>query len=531
MSEWNDTARTFAHDDCIHELFAAQAARTPDAVAVVLGNPALYGGPAVAASVAALTYHELDQRANQLAHVLQKQGVGVETLVGIYMERSLDLIVGLLAILKAGAAYVPIDPNYPSERIAIMLEDSRAAVLLTEQRLAARLVGPDARVVCLDDQLRSELAQEPVTPPASSVASRNLAYVLFTSGSTGRPKGVAIEHRSVAALIGWAGQIFMPEDLAGVLFSTSICFDLSIFELFVPLSRGGTAILVENALELPGLRTDHPVTLINTVPSVIAELVRVGGVPSSVRTINLAGEPLSTALVQQIYAQTSVERVFDLYGPSEDTTYSTYALRRPDGPATIGRPIANTQIYLLDSNLQPVPSGIPGELYIGGAGLARGYLNRPELTAERFVPNPFVKAKGKRLKANDEGDDVEAKGTRQKVNDEDEGDEAILPFTSSLLPSAERLYRTGDLARYLPDGNIEFLGRIDHQVKVRGFRIELGEIEAALRQHPAVRDAVAVARADGGSKAAGGLHRDDRRPTTQRPTMGAYNSQSPAPIR
>ncbi len=217
------------------------------------------------------------------------------------------------------------------------------------------------------------------------------------------------------------------------------------------------------------------------------------------RTINLAGEPLSTALVQQIYAQTTVERVFDLYGPSGDTTYSTCALRRPDGPATIGRPIANTQIYLLDSSLQPVPIGVPGELYIGGAGLARGYLNRPELTAERFVPNPFARRTAKPM--------TKATTARQaRRNVKNASDTSIL----------RKLYRTGDLARYLPDGNIEFLGRIDHQVKVRGFRIELGEIEAALCQHPAVREAVVVARADGGSKAAGGLRRHDRGPRAER---------------
>jgi amino acid adenylation domain-containing protein/non-ribosomal peptide synthase protein (TIGR01720 family) len=512
---WNDTAGDFPFDHCIHEQFAAQAARTPDAVAISFAShpttdnrrpttdqPALDGGPSAAASLpgpkSSLTYRDLDRRANQLAHYLRAQGVGVETLVGIYMDRSLDLVVGLLAILKAGGAYVPIDPAYPPERIAIMLEDSRAAVLLTEERLAGRLVGPDARVVCLDDTLRETLARQPETPPESGVASHNLAYVLFTSGSTGRPKGVAIEHRSVAALIAWASEIFSSEDLAGVLFSTSICFDLSVFELFVPLSRGGAAILVENALHLPGLVAHLPVTLVNTVPSVIAELVRVGGIPPSVRAVNLAGEPLPPALVEQVYQQSSVRRVFDLYGPSEDTTYSTYALRSPGGPATIGRPIANTHVYLLDANRHLVPIGVPGEIYISGAGLARGYLHRPDLTAEKFIPNPFRRVKGKRQKA--------------KAGE----DSALLPFTFCLLSSSERLYKTGDLARYLPDGSLEFLGRIDHQVKIRGFRIELGEIETALRQHPAVREAVVLARADGGGKrlVAYIVPTDDRRPTT-----------------
>jgi amino acid adenylation domain-containing protein/non-ribosomal peptide synthase protein (TIGR01720 family) len=481
LRTWNDTASDFPHDSCIHELFTAQAARTPDAIAVSFaGHPTTDSSASVQHAardtrLGVLTYRELDRRANQLAHYLQAQGVGAETLVGIFMERSLDLIVGLLAILKAGGAYVPIDPAYPPERIAIMLEDSRSAVLLTEERLAARLVGPEARVVCLDDELRAALAREPATPPQSAITSRNLAYVLFTSGSTGRPKGVAIEHRSVAALIAWAKEVYSAEDLAGVLFSTSICFDLSIFELFVPLSWGGAAILVENALHLPGLAAQLPITLLNTVPSVIAELVRIGGIPTTVCTVNLAGEPLPSALVEQVYQQSSVQRVFDLYGPSEDTTYSTYALRHPGGPATIGRPIANTHVYLLDANRQPVPIGVPGEIYISGAGLARGYLHRTDLTDERFVPNPFAKIEDSSLAAQEK-------------------------LSSILDPrSFVRMYKTGDMARYLPDGSLEFLGRIDHQVKIRGFRIELGEIESALRQHPAVREAVVLARADGGS--------------------------------
>ena len=251
-------------------------------------------------------------------------------------------------------------------------------------------------------------------------------------------------------------RVYTAEDFAGLLASTSICFDLSVFELFCPLTSGGRVILVKDALELPALPPDAGVTLVNTVPSAIAELLRrqQAGCPPSVRTVNLAGEPLSDALVQQLYQRETIQQVFDLYGPSEDTTYSTYALRKSGGPATIGRPIANTQIYILDSHLQPVPLGVPAELYIGGAGLARGYLNRPELTAEKFIPDPFSNEPG------------------------------------------ARLYQTGDLARYLPDGNIEFLGRLDHQVKIRGFRIELGEIETALNTYPAVREAVVVARED-----------------------------------
>jgi len=438
---WNDTEADYPKDKCIHQLFEEQMVRTPGAVAVVFEGERL-------------TYAELNRRANQLAHCLQKLGVGPEVLVGICVERSLETVVGLLGILKAGGAYVPLDPVYPEERLAFMLEDAQVPVLLTQQRLVEGLPEHEASVVCLDMDCEA-IAGESEDNLASGVIADNLAYVIYTSGSTGRPKGVAIAHRSTVALLHWAEEVFRAEDLAAVLASTSICFDLSVFELFVPLSRGGKVILTENALQLPNLPAAEEVTLINTVPSAITELLRAGGdLPASVRTVNLAGEVLRTQLVQRIYQQDTIQRVFDLYGPSEDTTYSTFALRSASGPYTIGRPIANTQVYLLDANLRPVPVGVPGELHIGGAGLARGYLNRPELTAESFIPNPFSYGSG------------------------------------------ARLCKTGDLARYLPDGNIEFLGRIDHQVKIRGFRIELGEIEAVLGQHPDVRETAVLARED-----------------------------------
>ena len=288
--------------------------------------------------------------------------------------------------------------------------------------------------------------------PVTQVKTEHLAYVLFTSGSTGRPKGVAIEHRMAVNFVQWAKQVFSAAELKGVLFSTSVCFDLSIFEMFVTLSAGGTIILAPNALHLPTLPCKNDVTLINTVPSAIAELVRMGAIPPSVKTVNLAGEALPNALVEQIYATTNVSSVYNLYGPTETTTYSTYT-RVPRGcPVTIGRPIANTQVYILDRNYQPVPVGIVGELFIGGDGVARGYLDRPEMTSERFISNPF---------------DPRGDG---------------------------RLYRTGDLARFRVDGRIEFLGRADNQVKLRGFRIELGEIEAVLGQHAQVQAAVVVVR-------------------------------------
>jgi amino acid adenylation domain-containing protein len=439
LVEWNETRSDYPRDQCIHQLFEAQVQRTPEAVAVVFQDQQL-------------TYRELNAKANQLAHHLQKLGVGPEVLVGICVERSVEMVVGLLAILKAGGAYVPLDPTYPAERLAFMLEDAQIAVLLTQARLRPRLPTHRVQQVCLDTDA-DLIAQQVESNPLGSDHLDQLAYVIYTSGSTGRPKGVAIAHRSTVAFISWALSVFPVEDLAGVLASTSICFDLSVFEIFVPLSSGGTVILIENLLHLPTLVSCRAVTLINTVPSVLTEVVHRMPLPASVRTVNLAGEPLRRSLVRQLYRQETIQRVFNLYGPTEDTTYSTYALVEPgDEEPSIGRPITNTQTYILDRHLQPVPVGVPGELYLGGAGLARGYLNQPELTAEQFIPNPFSTKAG------------------------------------------ECLYRTGDLARYRSDGTIEHLGRLDFQVKLRGLRIELGEIEAVLAEHPAVQQAVVVAR-------------------------------------
>lgn len=443
LVEWNETATAHPQATCLHQLFEEQAQRTPTAVALIVEEQHL-------------TYQELNVQANQLAYYLQTLGVGPDVPVGICLERSAALVVGLLGILKAGGAYVPLDPTYPPERVALMLADGEPLVLLTQTTLLPTLPACAAQVLCLDRDWPT-IAQQPATNPSSAVAANNLAYILYTSGSTGRPKGVEIEHHSPVALIDWTRQLFTQEEIAGTLASTSICFDLSVFEIFVPLSRGGKVILAENALHLPSLPAAAEVTLINTVPSAMTELVRNRAVPDGVNVVNLAGEPLKNALVQQVYQSAKVQRVFNLYGPSEDTTYSTFTLVEQGATVepTIGRPLANTQLYLLDGQLQPVPIGVIGELYIGGAGLARGYRNQPTLTEEKFIPNPFAPE----------------------------------------APS-RRLYRTGDLARYLPDGQLEFLGRRDNQVKLRGFRIELGEIETALTQHPAVRAAVVVVRED-----------------------------------
>jgi amino acid adenylation domain-containing protein len=425
----------------LDRLFEARAASRPTAVAVLQGDREV-------------TYGELDRRAERLAARLRGLGVGRGALVGVAMERIVDLPAALLAVLKCGAAYVPLDPAYPAERLAFMLEDTAAAVVITQRRLAGGLPPGAPRPLLVDDGDGEEV------PPPPSRRRRpdpaDLAYVIYTSGSTGRPKGVAIEHRSAVALLAWAGERFPPRRLDGMLASTSINFDLSVFELFLPLANGGRVVLAANALELAGMAHRDEVTFLNTVPSAMKELLRLGAVPLSVATVALAGEPLSRELAEAIYALGSVDELYDLYGPSEDTTYSTWSLvpRRLTGAPAIGRPIAGTQAWPVDRRGELTPIGVPGELLLGGAGLARGYLRRPALTAGRFVPDPFGGAPG------------------------------------------GRLYRTGDLVRWRAAGELDFLGRIDTQVKVRGFRIELGEIESELRRQAGVGEAVALVHGD-----------------------------------
>ncbi|HKH45843.1 MAG TPA: amino acid adenylation domain-containing protein, partial [Thermoanaerobaculia bacterium] len=433
LREWNDTGAA-GEGALIHELFERRAAEHPEAPAL------LWNGETV-------SYGELDRRAGRLARRLRRLGAGPEVVVGVCLERKPELVVALLAVLKSGGAYLPLDPVYPPERLALMLADSGAAAVVSRSGLESRL--PCSVPVCRVEEEGEEIQ---AVAPEIQAAPDNLAYLIYTSGSTGRPKGVAICHRSAVTLLDWAAEVFAPEELSRVLAATSVSFDLSVYELFLPLSRGGTVVLAENALALPGLDAD--VTLVNTVPPALAELVRTGGLPRTVRTVNLAGEALPRWLVEEIYRTGHVERVYNLYGPSEDTTYSTFVRVAPGQASapSIGRPIRATQAYVVDAELGLQPVGVPGELFLGGAGLARGYLGRPELTAERFVPDPFGSSPG------------------------------------------ARLYRTGDLARWLAGGNLEFLGRRDHQVKLRGFRIELGEIEAALEEHAAVGAAVVVAR-------------------------------------
>ncbi len=438
---WNRTKRDYPLDKCIPRLFEDQVARTPDAVAALCGGQSL-------------TYRDLNARANRLAGRLRTLGVGPDLLVGVCMERSLDMLAALLGILKAGGAYVPMDPRYPQERLRFILADAGLKVLLTRRELEGRFPDYPFQILHLDEPLPDT---DPGNPACLNTPD-HLAYIIYTSGSTGKPKGVAIEHHNAVSFLCWVREAFTDEELSGVLGGTSICFDLSVFELFGTLCWGGKVILVDSALEVSTCPHRQEVNLLISVPSVMQTLLKARAMPPSVVTVNLAGEPLRAPLVDALHAHSHIRHVNDLYGPSETTTYSTWAVRQPRQPATIGRPIANTRVYILDAALNPVAAGHVGELFIGGEGVARGYLNAPELTAEKFIPDPFG---GK--------------------------------------PGA-RLYRTGDMVRHFPDGNLEYLGRADHQVKIRGFRVEPGEIESALSAHPELAACAVVARAESGGE-------------------------------
>ncbi len=446
LDQYNQTDASFPHVDSIHSLVEATAARKPDATALVHEHTRL-------------SYTELNTRANQLARHLQSLGVGNETLVGVCMERQSDLIVTLLAILKAGGTYVPIDPKYPRDRIAYIIEDANASVVVTQSKVSELVAGSGAKIVDLD-QVRSALAAQDGSNLNVKVSDQQLAYLIYTSGSTGKPKGVMLTHANAISLIQWANTVYSEQDLDGVLAATSVCFDLSVFEIFVTLSLGGKVILADNVIALPDIPAKNEVVLVNTVPSAIATLQEQNSIPDSVRIINLAGEALPAALVDKLYGTAGVKKVYDLYGPSEDTTYSTWALREKGKPATIGKPLLNTRAYILNQHGKRVPPGVVGELYLSGTGVTRGYRNREDLTRERYLPNPF----------------------------ESGGKYA-------------RMYRTGDLVRYMADGNIEYLGRIDHQVKIRGFRIELGEIQSVINKVAGVRESLVVTANDpGGNK-------------------------------
>ncbi len=450
LNGWNQTAVERQHGATLNGLIAARATVNGNADALVWQDTTL-------------SYRELVEQVNRLAHHLRAHGVGgqggKEPVVGVCLDRTPELVIALLAVLEAGGVYVPLDPAYPAQRLRFILEDTQAAAVITRSSLLDVLPDYDGPTIAVDRDASTIATQSNRPLPSPANAARRLAYLIYTSGSTGRPKGVAIRHDNATALVDWARTVFPAEELRGVLAATSINFDLSIFEIFVTLACGGTLILADNALALPSLPARDRVTLINTVPSAIAELARVrDGIPDSVRAINLAGEPLRRALVRAINEAAPQARVLNLYGPSEDTTYSTFVeVPNDDREPSIGRPIDNTRALLLDVRLEPVPVGVVGELYLAGQGVARGYLDRPSLTAERFVPDPF--------------------GTPGADNQ----------------AGADRLYRTGDLARWLPNGELAFLGRADHQVKIRGFRVELGEIEARLLGQDPVHECVVMA--------------------------------------
>jgi amino acid adenylation domain-containing protein len=449
----------------VHRLIEAQAARSPDAVAVL-------------AAGRGLTYRRLNARANRLAHHLRRLGVGPEVLVGLYTHRGADTVVGLLAVLKAGGAYVPLDPAFPRQRLAYMVGDARAAVLLTERRLAGSLPEHAARVVCIDGDWDAPGLSE--DNPAGGAAGDNLVYVLYTSGSTGNPKGVEVTHRALVNLLLSMKERpgLGPED--ALLAITTLSFDIAALEIYLPLVVGARVVVLGQEVVSDGPRLlaemlAPEVTVMQATPATWRLLLSAGWQPGKPLKVLCGGEALPRDLANRLLDRAAC--VWNVYGPTETTVWSAlHRLEGRDGPVPIGGPIANTQLYLLDADLRPVPRGEVGELWIGGAGLARGYRNRPALTAQAFLPDPF-----------------------------------------SGEPGA-RLYRTGDLARQLPDGAVECLGRVDHQVKIRGFRIELGDVEAALAKHPGVREAVVVARADDGGDKRLVAYITPARPPTPRPT-------------
>jgi amino acid adenylation domain-containing protein len=439
LVETNATAAPFNDDACAHELFEAQAARTPEATALVLEDTRV-------------TYAELNARANRLARHLRRLGIRPGDIVGIHLERSIEMIVGLLAVLKAGGAYVPLDPAYPAGRIQFMLEDSGARLLLTGQRLADSLPAGRERVVCLDAE-RQAIEDESGENPAPGATPSDLAYIIYTSGSTGQPKGVMIEHRSLCNFVEALTRVFDIRPESRVLQFASFSFDASVLEVFTTLANGATLVLAPQISLLPGpalieLLREQSVTTVLLPPAALAAMP--DAELEALRTLIVGGDECPPEVARRWAAG---RRFLNAYGPTEATICATVAVcdafadRLP-----VGRPVDNTEVYLLDDDGQPVPIVVPGELHIGGAGLARGYINRPALTAERFVPHPFSREPG------------------------------------------ARLYKTGDLARFRPDGQIEVLGRRDRQAKVRGFRIEPGEIEAALVAHPDVREAAVVTR-------------------------------------
>ncbi|RPI95625.1 MAG: amino acid adenylation domain-containing protein, partial [Chloroflexi bacterium] len=454
LMEWNATETEYPRDQCIHELFEEQVEKTPDAVAVVFEDEQL-------------TYAELNARANQLAHYLCSQGVGPGVFAGICMEPSIELMVGLIGILKAGGAYIPLDPNYPPERLAYMLQNAARPIVLSQDRLRERLPQESVRIFCLDADW-SALAQESDDTPKSGVTPEHPLYVIYTSGSTGQPKGSVVYHRGFVNLLTWFIRDFELTSKDRVLLISSLSFDLTQKNLYAPLIVGGTLHLPVlrhyDAHEIVRLVIERGITWLNCTPSAFYPLVDYADeslcMKKTLRYVFLGGEPIAVPRFSTwLNAAGGTTRIVNTYGPTECTDISNFhrldpAIQGPEMGVPIGKPISNVQVYILDRHQQLAAPNVIGELCVGGEGVGLGYLNRPDLTAEKFIPDSF-----------------------------------------SGVPGA-RLYHTGDLARWLPDGNIEFLGRSDYQVKIRGFRIELGEIESVLSQHAALREAVVIVRED-----------------------------------
>ncbi|KAF3890915.1 amino acid adenylation domain-containing protein [Tolypothrix bouteillei VB521301] len=450
LVEWNDTLNEYPQNVCIHQIFEAQVEQTPDSVAVVFEDQKL-------------SYRELNTRANQLAHHLQKLGVSPETLIGICVERSPDMLVGLLGILKAGGAYVPLDPAYPQQRLAFMLADSQISVLLTQKKLVTVLPEHQAQVVCLDADWE-EIAKQSDRNPINRANGENLAYIIYTSGSTGQPKGVQIPHNALTNFLSAMRRNpgLTKEDT--FLSVTTLSFDIAALELYLPAIVGARLVIVSREVATDGSQLleqliSSNATVMQATPTTWRMLIAAGWTGSQQLKILCGGEALDQILANQLLERST--ELWNLYGPTETTIWSAVKkvenntrIEHTNNIVSIGRPIANTEFYILDTYLQPVPVGVPGELHIGGVGLARGYFNQPKLTFEKFIPNPF-----------------------------------------NNNPKS-RLYKTGDLVCYQSDGTIKYISRIDHQVKLRGFRIELGEIEALINQYPAAQESVVVVRSD-----------------------------------
>jgi len=449
LVEWNETRMSFPGNLCVHQLIEAQVERNPDAAAVALDDRKM-------------TYGELNNLSNQLAHSLRRRGVGPDVIVGIFSERSIEMVVGMIGIMKAGGAYLPIDPSYPKAWIDYILDDAKVPIILTQERLLDNLAKRGCEKICLDSEWEF-ISRENEENPVNMCTPENLAYVIYTSGSTGRPKGVMIPHIGICNYLLWRKSYFPLSETDKLLQNSSYSFDDSVWEFFEPLMVGAEIIMLRPGMQkdiayLVRLISDQKITAACFVPSMLHIFLDQKGVESCdcLKRVTTGGEPLTAGIVERFFNHLNAE-LHNGYGPTEATIGATFwTCKRQNNQeiVPIGHPISNTQVYILDKKLNPVPIGTKGEIYIGGIGLSRGYLNQPEITAEKFIPNPFSQEPG------------------------------------------ARLYYTGDLGRYLPDCNIEFLGRTDYQVKVRGYRIELGDIETVLERHPLVKDCVLIVKGE-----------------------------------